>query len=95
MIEQEIRDLLATCIRELRKDYKKMTSNDIYYDMGYIHALYRTLSSKKGFVPRYLFRLRDSKIEGTKFLFRVKIWCMICRMVGLVLRVAMNTLKTL
>ena len=33
MIEQEIRDLLATCIRELRKDYKKMTSNDIYYDM--------------------------------------------------------------
>ena len=69
MIEQEIRDLLATCIRELRKDYKKMTSNDIYYDMGYIHALYRTLSSK----TRYLFRLRDSKIEGTKFLFRVKI----------------------
>ena len=74
MIEQEIRDLLATCIRELREDYKKMTSNDIYYDMGYIHALYRTLPSKKDFVPRYLFRLRDSKIEGTKFLFRVKIW---------------------
>ena len=65
--EQEIRDLLASYISDLRRDYKNMLTRDIFYDIGYIHALYHMIGQ-----TTYYFRLRDSAIKGTKFLYRIK-----------------------
>ena len=67
--EQEIRDLLASYISDLRRDYKNMSTRDIFYDIGYIHALYHMIGQ-----TTYYFRLRYSGIKGTKFLYRIKTW---------------------
>ena len=82
--KQEIRNTLSGIIKSLKKDIGKMAVEDIYHELGYIRALYFTLDKISG-----------KGLELIEHIVEQEIWCMICRMVGLVVRVAMNTLKTL
>ena len=82
--KQEIRNTLSSVIKSLKKDIGKMAVEDIYHELGYIRALYFTLDKISG-----------KGLELIEHIVEQEIWCMICRMVGLVLRVAMNILKTL
>lgn len=41
---QQMRDTLASMIRALKRDYKKLDDRDIQYDLGYIYGLNYAIS---------------------------------------------------
>ena len=41
---QQMRDTLASTIRALKRDYKKLDDRDIQYDLGYIYGLNYAIS---------------------------------------------------